>query len=85
MEVYYKAYTTLSNPLAKAKYDEGISGKIDAAAVKQPAPECEPVIEAVIDIPVPIHNKLVVDKPDTTIPASKKFSLWRFIKKLLGR
>jgi hypothetical protein len=84
MEVYYKAYTTLSNPLAKAKYDEGISGKIDAAAVKQPAPECEPVIEAVIDITVPIQKKLLVDKADTTIPASKKFSLWSFIKKLFG-
>ena len=81
MEVYYQAYTTLSNPLARAKYDEGLGDKIQNA-VKQPAPEPEPVLEAVIEIPVPENKKLAVEKEDTQTPPRKKFSLLRLIKKL---
>ncbi len=83
MEVYYKAYVTLSSPLARAKYDEGISSKIQIAAVKQPAPEAVTVSEPVNDMLV--EKKPQINKPDTPKKISKKFSILRLIRKLLGR
>jgi hypothetical protein len=83
MEVYYKAYVTLNNPLARAKYDEGISSKIEAAVSKKCTPELVAVYEPVNDMPV--EKKPQINKPDTPKKISKKFSILRLIRKLLGR
>ncbi len=83
MEVYYKAYVTLSNPLARAKYDEGIIGKIEAAATLRHVPEPQMVSEPVNDMPV--EDKHVIKKQDTIKKPSKKFSFKNLIRRLLGR
>jgi hypothetical protein len=83
LEVYYKAYITLSNPLAKAKYDEGISSKIEAAVSKKCTPEPVAVYEPVNDMPV--EKKPQINRQDTPKKISKKFSILRLIRKLLGR
>jgi hypothetical protein len=83
MEVYYKAYVTLSNPLARAKYDEGIIGKIEAAATLRHVPEPQMVSEPVNDMPV--EDKPVIKKQDTIKKPSKKFSFKNLIRRLFGR
>ena len=83
LEVYYKAYTTLSNPLARSKYDEGISGRIEVAESKKHIPVPQAVPETVKDIPV--EERPVIKKSDTAKKPSKKFSLKKLIKKIFGR
>jgi hypothetical protein len=83
LEVYYKAYTTLSNPLARAKYHEGISNMIEVVASKKHIPEPQAVPEPVKDIPV--EERPVIKKQDTPKNPSKKFSLKKLIKKIFGR
>lgn len=83
MEVYYKAYITLSNPLSRAKYDESISSKNPVVATKQPVHEHASVLETTRNVTE--QKKPIVDKTEITTPPRKKFFLWNLIKILIRR